>query len=58
MGSITREPWGTWRARWRTPQGESRSRSFKKKVQAERYLAAVEHSKHIGGYIDPSADDN
>jgi hypothetical protein len=44
-----------WRARWRTPEGESRSRTFAKKVQAEQWLTHTEHSKFRGAYTDPSA---
>jgi integrase len=44
-----------WRARWRTPAGESRSQTFPRKVDAEKHLTAMEHSKHSGSYIDPSA---
>jgi integrase len=44
-----------WRARWRTPDGESRSKTFKRKVDAENHLTSVQHSKLTGGYVDPSA---
>jgi len=54
MGSIDRRN-GKWRARWRTPEGASRSRAFRRKLDAERYLATVENSKVVGSYIDPSA---
>jgi hypothetical protein len=46
---------GRWRARWRTPEGESRSLAFDRKVDAERHLTTVEHRKLVGGYVDPSA---
>ena len=42
-----------WRAHYRTPDGKQRNRSFERKLEAERYLTAVESSKLIGGYIDP-----
>lgn len=54
MASIDKAPNG-WRARWRTPEGESRSRTFPKKVDAEQWLTHVSHSKLAGIYVDPSA---
>src|SRR5262245_1060610 len=54
MASIDR--YGTqWRARWRTPDGKSRSKVFKRKLDAERFLTGVEHNKLTGGYVDPQA---
>jgi integrase len=44
-----------YRARWRDPGGASRSRSFPRKTDADRFAAKVEHDIHIGGYIDPHA---
>jgi integrase len=55
MASIDRYPGGRWRARWRTPMGESRSQVFDRKVNAERWLTSVEHSKLTGAYVDPAA---
>jgi integrase len=43
----------TWRAHYRTPAGNQRSKSFARKVDAERFLAGVENSKVIGSYVDP-----
>ncbi len=54
MASINKVGSG-WRARWRTPEGESRSRTFAKKVDAERWLTHTEHTKLSGVYTDPSA---
>lgn len=54
MASIDRTRTG-WRARWRTPDGASRSKNFKRKVDAERFLTTVESSKFAGSYIDPAA---
>ena len=54
MASIDKVATG-WRARWRTPAGESRSETFKKKADAERRLAEVEGDKVRGLYVDPSA---
>lgn len=52
MASITKVATG-WRARYRTPDGASRSKTFPRKVDAERHLAGVEHSKQSGGFADP-----
>jgi integrase len=55
MASIDRYPGGRWRARWRTPAGESRSQVFHRKLDAERWLSSIEHSKLTGAYVDPAA---
>jgi len=44
-----------WRARYRAPDGASRSRTFARKVDAERFLTSVEHSKLADVYVDPGA---
>ncbi len=44
-----------WRARYLDPDGDERSRSFDRKVDAERFLAEIEHSKISGSYRDPDA---
>jgi integrase len=44
-----------WRARYLDPDGDERSRSFDRKIDAERFLAEVEHSKIAGSYRDPDA---
>jgi integrase len=54
MGSITRVPSG-WRARWRTPEGDSRSKTFRRRVDVEQHLTTVEGSKLTGAYIDRSS---
>ncbi len=54
MASVDRVRDG-WRARWRTPEGASRSRNFKRKVDAERFLTTIEATKLAGGYVDPAA---
>ncbi len=55
-GSVTKVPTG-YRARWRTPDGASRSRTFPlgKKAEAEKWLAEKESEKSQGRYLDPSA---
>lgn len=42
-------------ARWRDPDGRERSRSFGRKLDAQRFLATVEADKLRGSYVDPSA---
>jgi integrase len=44
-----------YRARWRTPDGKSRSRTFDRKIDAEQFLTTVESSKLTGAYVDRSA---
>ena len=41
-----------YRARWRDPDGKSRSSTFIRKADAERFLTGQEHSKLTGGYVD------
>jgi integrase len=42
-----------WRARYRSPDGQERSKSFIRKVDAEQFLAQVEVDKARGTWIDP-----
>jgi hypothetical protein len=44
-----------WRARYRDPSGRERSRSFTRKVDAERFLVGIEDAKLRGAYVDPAA---
>jgi integrase len=44
----------TWRARYRDPSGKDRSKTFRRKVDAEKFLIEVENSKLTGSYIDNS----
>jgi hypothetical protein len=44
-----------WRARYRDPSGRERSRSFLRKVDAERFLVSIEDAKLRGAYVDPAA---
>jgi hypothetical protein len=43
----------TWRARWRDPAGKEHAKTFTRKIDADRYLAEVEHAKLKGAYVDP-----
>jgi integrase len=44
-----------YRARYRTPDGDSRSRTFERKADAERFLTATDHTKLTGEYVDQVA---
>jgi len=55
MSFITREKNGSWRARYRDPDGRARSKNFARKADAEQFLVGVDHSKLSGTYVDPSA---
>ncbi len=56
MASVNRDRRrGNWLARWRDPAGRDRSKSFGRKVDAERFLAQLAADMHRGMYIDPAA---
>jgi hypothetical protein len=42
-----------WYVRYFDPSGKRVSKVFHRKVDAQRYLTQVEHSKITGSYIDP-----
>ena len=44
-----------WQVRYRDPDGESRNRSFDRKVDAERFLVELQHRLNRGAYIDHRA---
>jgi integrase len=44
----------SYRARYRDPAGRERSKSFSRKVDAERWLADIQHAKHRGAWTDPA----
>src|SRR5436190_12321803 len=53
MASIRR--WkGGWQARYRDPNGTQRSKSFARKLDAQRFLASTEVSKARGEWLDPT----
>lgn len=54
MASVDKVSTG-YRARWRTPDGQSRSKTFRRKIDAERHLTSVEHAKLTSTYVDPAA---
>jgi len=45
----------TWRARYLDPTGKERSRTFPRRVDAERFLTTTEAAKLTGSYVDPAA---
>src|SRR5215211_8363397 len=53
MGSIERTASGSWKARYRDPQGRSRRRSFARRRDAELFLASVEVDVARGEWVDP-----
>ncbi len=53
MASITKIAAGKYRARYRSPDGGSRSRTFARKVDAEQFLVKVEGEKLVGTYAEP-----
>jgi len=44
-----------WRVRYRDPSGQERSKSFRRKVDAERFLIDNEATKLSGRWVDPRA---
>jgi hypothetical protein len=45
---------GAWEVRWYDPDRRLRGKTFKKKVDAERFRAQVEVDKGAGTYADPA----
>ncbi len=54
MSSTEKTEHGTYRVRYRTPDGRSRSKTFKRRADADAFAATVETSKLQGTYTDPS----
>ena len=52
MASVERRN-GVYRVRYRDPVGANRSRTFRRKVDAERYAREVEVEKDRGAWLDP-----
>jgi integrase len=53
VAHVERRPNGRWRARYRTPEGRARSKTFGRKADAERFLALIESEKLRGDFVDP-----
>jgi hypothetical protein len=54
MAFVERRGRDRWRARYRGPDGRERSKTFRRKVDAERFLATTEADKARGSWIDPA----
>lgn len=52
---INREGGVAWLARYRDPAGAQKKKSFKRRTDADRYLASVAHEINTGGWVDPAA---
>lgn len=56
MASIDKRPDGRYRARWREyPGGPQKTKSFARKLDAERFLVDVQHRLMSGTYVPPEA---
>lgn len=56
MATISKDPRdGKWLARWRDPTGAQRKKSFRRKVDAERFLSELQAEMNRGAYLDPAA---
>lgn len=58
MASVEKDPSRKrtpWVVRWRDEAGKQRKRGFRRKVDADRFRAEVEHTLSTGTYIDPAA---
>ena len=54
MGYTEKLPSGRWKGTYRTPNGRERSKTFDRKIDADRFLAQVETSKLTGQWVEPS----
>lgn len=55
MAHVEKRGAGRWRARYRGPDGKERSRTFDRKLDAERWLTTQEARKLGGEWVDPRA---
>ncbi len=55
VSKRVREGQVSWRARWRDDRGQQHSKSFRRKIDAERFMTELEHARLIGAYVDPGA---
>ncbi len=44
-----------YRVRYRTPDGLSRTKTYDRKVDAEKFATSTEHSKSVGEFVDSRA---
>lgn len=55
MAHVQKRGQGRWRARYIGPDGREHSRTFNRKVDAERFLATTQTDLLRGSYVDPAA---
>lgn len=55
MAHVEKRGPGRWRARYRGPDGRERSKTFQRKLDADRWLASIEGDKVRGTWVDPAA---
>lgn len=53
MASIRKTDEGTWRVFYRDPSGRQRNKTFKRKVDADRFAKAVDTDVSRGEWLDP-----
>jgi hypothetical protein len=53
MAHIEKRGQGRWRARYIGPEGRERSKTFSRKIDAERFLATTQTDILRGSYVDP-----
>lgn len=54
MGHIQKRGKNRWRARYLDPDGRERSKTFPRRIEAERFLSTIESDKLRGSYLDPA----
>jgi integrase len=54
MAFVEKRGTGRWRARYRGPDGRERSKTFDRKVDAERWLATTRADVVRGAWVDPA----
>jgi integrase len=54
MAHITKRN-SRWQATYRGPDKRERTKTFSRKIDAEKFLTSIEHSKLAGTYVDPAA---
>jgi integrase len=44
-----------WQARWETPEGDPKTKTFKTQVDAQKHVTKMDHAILSGDYLDPEA---
>ena len=55
MAHIQKRGPSNYKARYRGPDGRERAKTFTRKGDAERWLAAIEVEKSRGNWVDPAS---